>query len=181
MPKAPGLPFWKNGTPAFTKNFRTNQPVRSSNQHCSFVFVKRKAGIALGSNLGDRYGHIEAAIAALQGIHEGPESDFRVATIIETEPVDCEPGTPGFLNTVLELDTSLEPLELFDVCQKIEEEAGRPGKRAKNSPRTIDVDLLYLGALEMDTDRLILPHPRMHERDFVMEPLREIGAEFPRA
>ena len=138
-----------------------------------------KVGISLGSNIGDRGTSIHAAIDRLKTLHEGDEVDFLVASIIETEPVDCVPGTPLFLNTAIELDSSREPLEILDFCQSIERDAGRPAKREKNAPRTIDVDLLYVGDLEMETERLILPHPRMLERDFVMEPLREIGKVFP--
>ncbi|NNE93929.1 MAG: 2-amino-4-hydroxy-6-hydroxymethyldihydropteridine diphosphokinase [Verrucomicrobiales bacterium] len=131
-------------------------------------------GIALGSNLGDREAHLATARDRLRELHEGEPEDFRIATTIETEPIDCAPGTPSFLNTVLELQSSLKPLEILDFCQQIEQEAGRPAEREKNSPRTVDVDILYVGDLEMDTERLILPHPEMQNRDFVLVPLQEI-------
>ncbi|MCL4109822.1 UNVERIFIED_CONTAM: hypothetical protein GTU68_059569 [Idotea baltica] len=134
-----------------------------------------KVGIALGSNLGDRGEYIYRAIERLREVHEGEDSDFLEATLIETEPVDCAPGTPNFLNTVVELESSLEPLAILDFCQQIERDLGRPDVREKNSPRTVDVDMLYVGDIEMNDDRLILPHPRMHEREFVMVPLRELG------
>ncbi|MGY8643249.1 MAG: 2-amino-4-hydroxy-6-hydroxymethyldihydropteridine diphosphokinase [Verrucomicrobiales bacterium] len=134
-----------------------------------------KVGIALGSNLGDRGEYILRAIERLRELHEGADADFLEASLLETEPVDCESGTPNFLNTVVELESSLAPVAILDFCQQIERDSGRPDVREKNSPRTVDVDMLYVGDIELITDRLILPHPRMHEREFVMAPLREIG------
>ncbi len=137
-----------------------------------------KVGISLGSNIGDRGAAIKTAIEALNSLHEGDASAFLKASLIETAPVDCAPGTPMFLNTVVELESSRDPHSLLDFCQAIERAAGRPDDREKNAPRTIDVDLLYIGDLEFKSERLELPHPRMHERDFVMNPLREIGRTF---
>ena len=132
------------------------------------------AGIALGSNIEDRVAHLEHARRLLLDLHEGATAAFRSSPIYETAPVDCAPGTASFLNTIVELQTSLSPLDLLDRAQAIEAELGRPREHERNSPRTIDVDLLYLGEHEEDSERLILPHPRWAERRFVLFPLREL-------
>ena len=86
----------------------------------------------------------------------------------------CAPGTPAFLNAVVGMESSLDPLALLDATQTIERDLGRPDDRAKNAPRTIDVDLLYLGEAKFTNDRLELPHPRLLLRRFVLMPLVDI-------
>ena len=132
------------------------------------------AGIALGSNIEDRVAHLEHARRLLLDLHEGATATFRSSPIYETAPVDCTPDTASFLNTIIELQTSLPPLDLLDRAQAIEAELGRPRDRERHSPRTIDVDLLYLGEQEEHSERLTLPHPRWAERRFVLLPLREL-------
>ena len=84
--------------------------------------------------------------------------------VYETEPVDCPPGSQGFLNGVMEIECDWDPMEILETCQDIEEELGRPKTREKNAPRIIDIDLLYYGELVCDTKRLTLPHPLAHKR-----------------
>ena len=132
------------------------------------------AGIALGSNIEDRVAHLEQARRLLHDLHEGTPATFRSSPIYETSPVDCAPGTASFLNAIVELQTSLAPLPLLDQAQAIEGELGRPRDRERNAPRTIDVDLIYLGDYRADSERLILPHPRWSERRFVLLPLRDL-------
>lgn len=132
------------------------------------------AGIALGSNLGDRLGHLRIARDRLLDLHEGTAADFLVSPLFETEPVDCAPGTAAFFNAVIELHSSLEPLDLLEAAQSIERDLGRASRRPKNAPRTIDVDLLYLGDRMLADDRLDLPHPRLLSRRFVLTPLAAI-------
>lgn len=132
-----------------------------------------RAGIALGSNLGDRADNLrraQAAIAALPGVSLslGPPPP------IETEPVDCPPGAPAFLNTVLEVETDVPPAELLVRLREIEQSLGRPLCRPRNASRPIDLDLLYAGDLVLDTPELTLPHPRIAERCFVLKPLAAI-------
>jgi len=135
----------------------------------------RKLGIALGSNIGDRKANIDAAIKT---IAEWQSSDhFLVSSINETEPVGCPAGSPSFLNAVLEIECDLGPREILARCQRIEKQLGRAEIRPKNAPRSIDLDILYLGNLVSDSPDLILPHPQFHLRLFVLDPLSEIRPE----
>ncbi|MCX7869768.1 MAG: 2-amino-4-hydroxy-6-hydroxymethyldihydropteridine diphosphokinase, partial [Terrimicrobiaceae bacterium] len=134
----------------------------------------RPAGIGLGSNVGERRRALEAGIEFLRGLHEGPEETFRVAGILETEPVGCAPGTAPFLNTVAEIETSLEAGELLGALRGFETAMGRPSEREKNTPRILDLDLLYLGDEVIRLPHLEVPHPRLAERAFVLGPLAEI-------
>jgi len=129
-------------------------------------------GISLGSNLGDRLDFLQQAREKLQAIAE--EGVERISSVYETDPVDCAPGDPQFLNAVLEIETALSALDLLNYCLEVEKGFGRPEERATNAPRPIDLDLLYYDDLEMESERLILPHPRLRERGFVLLPLAEI-------
>jgi 2-amino-4-hydroxy-6-hydroxymethyldihydropteridine diphosphokinase len=131
-----------------------------------------RAGIALGSNLGDKSALLNQAIGHLREIHES--GDFLLSGFHETEPVDCAPGTPAFLNAVAEIGTSLTPLELLHRLQHEEIRSGRPKNHARNASRTLDLDLLYCDEVTLHDPELELPHPRMTERTFVMGPLAEI-------
>lgn len=132
-----------------------------------------RVGISLGSNLGDRLGNLREAAAKLRDISR---SEVIASSVYETEPVDCPEGSPGFYNAVLEFTTDLSPVALLDFTQRIESEAGRPETREVNSPRPIDVDLLFYGDTILESERLTLPHPRMFEREFVLRPLFEISS-----
>lgn len=127
------------------------------------------AYIGLGSNLGDRACYIRSAVAALQ---EKDVSVLKQSTIIETDPVGGPPQDK-FLNAVVKISTELSPLELFSLCQSIEKQLGRI-REVVNGPRTIDLDILLYDRLTIDTPQLQIPHPRMFERAFVLEPLKEI-------
>jgi 2-amino-4-hydroxy-6-hydroxymethyldihydropteridine diphosphokinase len=135
-----------------------------------------KVGIALGSNLGDRLANLDAArrtIAELPGII----SPISSSSVYETEPVDCEPGAGKFLNAVLEFEYQGEPLELWPQLKRIEQNLGRPANHARNVSRVIDIDLLYFGETKMESGELVLPHPRIHERRFVLQPLSELDPD----
>lgn len=132
-----------------------------------------KAGIALGSNLGDRAAHLAAAKRFLSSLHTGPGAPL-CSALFETEPVDCALGTGPFLNAVMEIETPLEPSDLLARLREFERRQGRAVDRGRNSPRQLDLDLLYAGDNHMDTAPLILPHPRMTARRFVLQPLTEI-------
>lgn len=131
-----------------------------------------RAGIALGSNLGDKTTLLNQAIGHLKEIHDS--GDFLLSGFHETEPVDCAPGTPSFLNAVAEIGISLPPLELLHRLQQLEIRFGRPKDHARNSSRTLDLDLLYCDEMTLNHPELELPHPRMTERSFVLTPLSEI-------
>lgn len=132
------------------------------------------AYLSLGSNRGERRENLRRACAALEGkgIHLR-----RASSLYETEPVDF-PDQDWFLNCVVEIETTLSPFQLLDELQKIEQDLGRRRTRPKG-PRTIDLDILLYGDGVVSEERLVLPHPRMHTRRFVLEPLREIAPALP--
>ena len=133
------------------------------------------AYVALGSNLGDRNDHLERALRELQ---EHPDVFVeQVSSYYETAPVGGPPGQGDYLNAVAELATELEPLELLGVLLEVEQKLGRV-RREPHGPRTIDLDLLLFGDRIIQEPALTVPHPRLHERLFVLEPLAEIA---PRA
>ena len=131
-----------------------------------------RAGIALGSNIEDRVEHL---LFAREQLHQRLEAESMIwASLYETEPVDCPPGSPGFLNTVVEIQCDrILPESLLCFLLEIEKDGGRQ-RSVPNAPRTLDLDLLYIDNVEMDEPDLILPHPRLHQRRFVLEPLVEI-------
>ncbi|MCB0974236.1 MAG: 2-amino-4-hydroxy-6-hydroxymethyldihydropteridine diphosphokinase [Actinobacteria bacterium] len=131
---------------------------------------RRVAYLALGSNLGDRTAHLQRAINGL-----GRHSDVDVVAsskVYETDPIG--PDQPDFLNAVLEVQTSLDALSLLRACQEQEDLAGRV-RAERWGPRTLDVDVLYLGDERIDTPELVIPHPRIEERGFVLAPLRDVA------
>jgi 2-amino-4-hydroxy-6-hydroxymethyldihydropteridine diphosphokinase len=132
-----------------------------------------KTGIALGSNIGDRAAHLAAAKHFLSSLHTGPGAP-PCSALFETEPVDCTPGTTSFLNAVMEIETPFEPSDLLARLRDFETQQGRAVDRGRNAPRQLDLDLLYAGDNHMDTPELVLPHPRMTARRFVLQPLAEI-------
>ena len=101
-----------------------------------------------------------------------------MAPIIRTKPVDCVPGTPDFLNTAVVGQWGGTPLELLAACQKIEREAGRPAVHSSHEARLLDIDVLLWGAETLSLPGLIVPHPRMHLRRFVLEPLAAIAPDW---
>ncbi len=130
-----------------------------------------KVFIGLGSNLGDRRHVIRAALDLLE---KNPGIKInKISSLIETEPVDGPPQ-PFYLNGVLEIFTDLKPADLLHYLQSVEKKLGRK-RGVKNGPRTIDLDILLYGEETIETDELKIPHPRMWQRDFVIEPLKEIA------
>jgi 2-amino-4-hydroxy-6-hydroxymethyldihydropteridine diphosphokinase len=128
--------------------------------------------VGLGANLGDREGTLHAAVDALAG-EEGIEV-VAVSTLRETEPVGVG-GQPRFLNGVVELETTLAARELLDRLLAVEQRFGRVRVQGEHGPRTLDLDLLLYGGEEIDEPHLVVPHPRLHERRFVLEPLAELA------
>lgn len=134
---------------------------------------KTAFGIALGSNLGDRQANLEHGVELL--LSRLPQAGLTaVAALYETEPVDCAPGTQAFLNTVIEVEAALSPAEMHAHLVAVEQAMGRPSQRERNSPRTLDLDMLYAGDYISEDPVLTVPHPRLHVRRFVLEPLAEI-------
>lgn len=134
------------------------------------------AYLALGSNLGDRRRHLDAAVgavAALPGV-----SGLRLSRVRETAPVGPQ-DQGAFLNAVAEIRTTLGPADLLAALLAVEARLGRPARDQRRhwGPREIDLDLLMLGGQRVDTDGLTLPHPRLHERRFVLEPLHDLAPD----
>jgi 2-amino-4-hydroxy-6-hydroxymethyldihydropteridine diphosphokinase len=130
------------------------------------------AYIALGSNLGDRRANLDAAIARLR---ETPGADvIRVSAALENPAVGGPEDSPPFLNAAAEVQTTLSAHALLRRLLEIERELGRE-RRVKWEPRIIDLDLLLYGDHILSSQELIVPHPLMHERRFVLEPLAEIA------
>jgi 2-amino-4-hydroxy-6-hydroxymethyldihydropteridine diphosphokinase len=129
--------------------------------------------LSLGSNLGDRQANLRNAIARLAGLGQVlAESSF-----YETEPVEFT-QQPWFLNCVVALETEKMPKQLLGAILGIEQEMGRRRQTNKpKGPRTVDIDILLFGSSVIDTQSLTVPHPALHERRFVLEPLAEIAPE----
>jgi len=132
-----------------------------------------RTAVALGSNLDDRLANLRAARTAVINL-PGVTPPILSSAIYETDPVDCEPGAAKFLNAVIEFDYKDQPRDLLKQLKAIENALGRPSNHSRNVSRRIDIDLLYLGNREIETEGLRLPHPRMHERKFVLQPLNDI-------
>jgi len=128
------------------------------------------AYIGLGANLGDARQTIAAAIQILR--ESSGILAIRQAPLYSSDPVDAQ--GPVFINTVIAVDTTLDPLHLLDLLQAIEQQHGRE-RPYRNAPRTLDLDLLLYGTQTIDTPRLIVPHPRMHQRAFVLRPLQDLA------
>ncbi len=127
-----------------------------------------RAFLGLGSNLGDREAHLGAAVASVPDV-------VAVSPVYETEPVGG-PSQGRYLNAVVELATERSPRQLLVVAKELERQAGRmPG--ARNGPRPLDVDVLLVGDLSVDEPDLIVPHPRMWKRRFVVAPLADLAPE----
>ena len=130
--------------------------------------------ISLGSNLGDRYENCLSAIrrvADTEGIRVVELSKFYL-----TQPTDYL-DQDSFVNGVFKMETALDgPMELLDTLQQIQNDMGQGEKEVRFGPRIIDLDIIFFGDLVMESPGLILPHPRMHKRSFVLTPLCDIGA-----
>jgi len=134
-----------------------------------------KVGVALGSNVGDRLRQLQQARAYLLSLsHEGWHA---ASPVYETEPVGCPPNSPKFLNAVLEIEFAGAPKTLLKKILAYEVAHGRDRDLPKNAARTIDVDILYFGEKEILEKDLVVPHPRMAERRFVLLPLSTIRPE----
>ena len=125
--------------------------------------------LGLGSNLGDREDHLRRALSGLPGL-------VAVSPVYETTPVGGPGGQGPYLNLVAELDTDLAPRELLELARNLEEEAGRV-RTVRHGPRPLDVDVLLVGDLVVDEPDLVVPHPRMWERRFVVEPLGDLAPD----
>ena len=134
-----------------------------------------KVYLSIGSNIGDRESNIAQAISAI----EVPRENYNLnsASFYLTEPL-YNTNQEFFINTVVGLDSELKPFEFLDLIKKIENMLGRKKSRIKNMPRTIDIDILVHGSSIMETKELIIPHPGLINRKFVLIPFDEIATDF---
>jgi 2-amino-4-hydroxy-6-hydroxymethyldihydropteridine diphosphokinase len=135
-----------------------------------------RTGVALGSNIGDRLENLRAARRAISDL-ENVNPPIISSAVYETEAVGCEPGAKKFLNAVVEFEHKGDPTRLLEQLIRIEEALGRKRNHPRNVSRTIDIDLLYFGDQRINDDRLQLPHPRLHSREFVLRPLADIHSD----
>jgi 2-amino-4-hydroxy-6-hydroxymethyldihydropteridine diphosphokinase len=134
-------------------------------------------GLGLGSNIGDRLANLRKARELLRGL--SPDGTvFYQAPLYQSEPVDCAPDAPDFFNTVIEIDFVGDPYDLLRGTQGIEYHLGRETVREPNSPRIIDIDILYFDQKIVNGDILTIPHPQITHRRFVLQPLYDIRPHF---
>ena len=130
--------------------------------------TRRTAYLGLGSNIGDRRTILRDAVAAIPEV-------VAVSPVYETDPVGG-PEQDAFYNIVVELQTRRSPHELLELCRELEQAAGRV-RRVRWGPRTLDVDVLLVDDLTVDSEDLTVPHPRMAQRNFVMVPLLDLAPD----
>lgn len=134
--------------------------------------MKKIVYLSLGSNLGDRVGYLREAIERLQELG----TLIAESSLYETEPMEIK-QQPEFLNCAISLETEFMPRQLLSRILAIELAMGRKRTQAKG-PRTIDIDIIFVGNSVIDSQSLTIPHPAMHQRRFVLEPLAEIAPDF---
>jgi 2-amino-4-hydroxy-6-hydroxymethyldihydropteridine diphosphokinase len=134
----------------------------------------REGFLGIGSNVGDRLLHLQAAVDALPA--QGVEV-LAASSVYETEPVGEVLEQRAFFNACLRIRTALDPLGLLDACKAVERELGRRPGGLRHGPRPIDVDVLLLGDLEFRSERLTLPHEQVSSRRFVLVPLLELAPD----
>jgi 2-amino-4-hydroxy-6-hydroxymethyldihydropteridine diphosphokinase len=136
--------------------------------------TSRTGLLGLGSNIGERREHLQAAVDALPGA--GVEV-LASSSVYDTDPVGEVPDQPSFLNACLRVHTALEPLALLDAVKRLERELGRVAGGPRHGPRAIDIDILLLGELRLRHERMGLPHEQLHSRRFVLIPALELDFE----
>ena len=135
----------------------------------------RRCVPAIGSNLGDRLTYLQGAVEALA---DTPEVWLTaVSPVYETEPIDAVDGSEPFLNAVVLLDTTLAARTLLERALAIEDAYGRERTSERGTPRTLDVDLIVVGDRRANDEHLVLPHPKAHERAFVLAPWHDVDPE----
>jgi 2-amino-4-hydroxy-6-hydroxymethyldihydropteridine diphosphokinase len=132
-----------------------------------------RTAVALGSNIGDRLENLRVARQAIVDVAT-VKPPVVSSAVYETAPVGCEPGAGRFLNAIVEFDYGGDSVRLLEQLIDIEESLGRKRDHTRNVSRIIDVDLLYCGEQRINDERLQLPHPRLHSREFVLRPLADI-------
>lgn len=157
----PPLALAIESTAVTLRRCRSDAPVPAPGAH--------EALIALGSNLGDRAAYLRAAVAGLGGV-------VAASQVFETAPIGGPDGQGAYLNMVVKVETPLDPFALLRRCQRVEAEAGRQ-RTVHWGPRTLDVDILFYDDITLDSPELVVPHPRIGERRFVLAPLEELAPD----
>ncbi len=153
------------------RKLRPPVPVDLDSAGVRVRLFRRRAFLGLGANLGSREETLRAAVAALPDV-------VAVSPLYETSPVGGRPDQPPYLNVVVELATALSARELLEVGQRLEAEAGRDRTAEERfGPRPLDVDVLWVDGATVDEPDLVVPHPRMFERKFVLAPLADLVPE----
>ena len=136
--------------------------------------MNRRGYLGLGSNVGDRRAYLQAAVDTLpaQGV-----AVRRSSSTYDTEPVGLILDQPEFLNACIEIETAHDPAELLGACKQVERDIGRAAAGPRHGPRVIDVDVLLLGDLRYESERLTLPHEQVTSRRFVLVPLLELDPD----
>lgn len=129
--------------------------------------------IGIGSNIGNRLSHLRKAVSLIKKI-KGTVLK-RASPVYETKPVGGPQGQKDYLNAVLEIECFFEPVQLLLALQAIERQVGRKPRGARWAAREVDLDILLCGNRIVNEGRLVIPHPRMHERAFVLNPLNDLG------
>ena len=137
-------------------------------------FVEVESFLLLGSNLGDRLGYLKQGLDLLQNLRD--TSLLKISAVYETDPVDFV-DQPRFLNLAACIHTTLEPQELLRLIKSIERKIGRI-HRERWREREIDIDIIFYGDYQINSDDLTIPHPRAHLRKFALQPLKEIAPDF---
>jgi 2-amino-4-hydroxy-6-hydroxymethyldihydropteridine diphosphokinase len=135
----------------------------------------RRSVLSIGSNLGDRKANLQGALDTLADTPDVRVTE--VSPVYETEPIDAPEGSKRFLNAVVMVDTTLSVHTLLERAQAIEDAYGRERGGEVNAPRTLDIDLILVGERRCDDETLTLPHPRAHERGFVLAPWADLDAD----
>ncbi len=131
--------------------------------------------LSLGSNLGDRESNLAQATIALS-------INYQISEIVSSSYYESEPlynkDQPLFLNSILQFSTTLKPFDILDITQKVEKMLGKSEEKEKNQPRIIDIDILFHGDAVIETEKLVIPHPMLSLRKFVLIPFVELAPEF---
>lgn len=133
-----------------------------------------KIVLMLGGNMGDSAGFFRTACEKLS---QHGVTELKCSSIFRSAAVDCIPGTPDFCDAAVTGNWSGSPEELLALCQKLEQEAGRPAIHSSRESRTLDIDIIFFGELQLQTPHLTIPHPRAALREFVLEPLCQLDPE----
>ncbi len=145
--------------------------------------METRVGIALGANLGDKLAQLQQArdllvqLSSNESTTSSEPTCHLQAPIYHSAPLDCPDGSPDFYNTVIEISYSGSPQQLLEQTQHIENILGRESLHGHNTPRLIDLDILYFGNQTLSSPRLIIPHPELTSRSFVLQPLADIKPE----